>query len=115
MESKETKINIEVNLYGTRFSVVVPFSKQDAVRATETQMKAYLKNLRETHHTKSLAECMAMMAYHYASNFFAANAEHEADRAEAMDLLKDAARMCGDEMPDAQDDATRDFSEFGEY
>ncbi len=112
MKSKETKINIEVNIYGTRFSVVVPFSGQDAVRATETQMKAYFKSLRDTHSTKSLAECMAMMAYHYASNFFALNAQREAEIAEAEDLLRDAARLCGEE---AQEESDSRPEEFGEY
>ena len=112
MKSKETKINIEVNIYGTRFSVMVPFSGQDAVRATETQMKAYLKNLLETHSRKTITECMAMMAYHYASNFFALNARLEADVAEAEDLLREAARLCGD-----RDGEAPEFSggEFGEY
>lgn len=112
MKSKETKINIEVNIYGTRFSVVVPFSDQDAVRATETQMKAYLKGLMEKHSRKNITECMAMMAYHYASNFFAANAQLEADKAEAEDLLRDAARLCGEDM---QEESDGDRSEFGEY
>ena len=115
MKSKETKINIEVNLYGTRFSVVVPFSKQDTVRATETQMKAYLKTLRETHPTRSMAECMAMMAYHYASGLFAANARYEADRAEAEDLLRDVAKICDEDISGTPDNGSGDFSEFGEY
>lgn len=112
MKSKET-INIEVNIYGTRFSVVVPFSEQDAVRATETQMKAYLKKLRDSHSTKTIAECMAMMAYHYASNFFAAAAQREADSAEAEDLLRDTSRLLG-EGEDADAD-TFDRREFGEF
>ena len=112
MKSKETKINIEVNLYGTRFSVVVPFSGQDAVRATETQMKAYLKNLRETHSKKSMTECMAMMAYHYASNFFAATAQREADTAEAEELLREALRLTGEAQ---YDDLDADTGEFGVY
>ncbi|MDE7346592.1 MAG: cell division protein ZapA [Muribaculaceae bacterium] len=115
MKSNETKINIDVNIYGTRFSVVVPFSKQDAVRATETQMKAYLKSLKETHPTRSLAECMAMMAYHYASNLFAVNARYEADRAEAEELLRDAAKICGEDTVGDTDNGSDEFSEFGEY
>ncbi len=112
MKSKETKINIEVNIYGTRFSVVVPFSGQDAVRATEAQMKAYLKKLRETHSKKSISECMAMMAYHYASNFFALNAQREADSAEAEDLLRDAARLCGEDVTENPDTGHEEFGEF---
>ncbi len=112
MKSKESKINIEVNIYGTRFSVMVPFKDQDAVRATETQMKAYLKTLRDTHSKKSLTECMAMMAYHYASNFFAMNARLEADTSEAEDLLREAARMLGE---DVEEDPGIDRGEFGEY
>ena len=112
MESKETKINIEVNIYGTRFTVTVPFSGQDAVRATETQMKAYFKSLRNAHSKKGPTECMAMMAYHYASNFFALNAQREADTAEAEDLLREARKMCGN---DSEEDSGIDRSEFGEY
>ncbi len=112
MKSKETTINIEVNLLGTRFSVAVPFSRQDAVRATETQMKAYLKSLKETHSTKSVAECMAMMAYHYASNFFALNAQREADTAAAEDLLADAARLCGEKGPDELDFGDSEYGVF---
>ncbi|MDE7409245.1 MAG: cell division protein ZapA [Muribaculaceae bacterium] len=112
MKSKENKINIEVNLNGTRFTVVVPFSGQDAVRATETEMRAYLKDLREKHSTKSLAECMAMMAYNYASGYFALKARHEADIAEAEDLLRDAAHMCGEV---DRVDIDSEFGEFSEY
>ncbi|MDE6380322.1 MAG: cell division protein ZapA [Muribaculaceae bacterium] len=115
MKTKEKKTNIEVNIYGTRFSVVVPFSEQDAVRATETQMKAYLKGLREIHSTKSPAECMAMMAYHYASNFFALNARMEAETAEAEDLLRDAERLCEGIESDATEDSGINRSEFGEF
>ncbi len=109
MKSKETKINIEVNLYGTRFSVAVPFSQQDNVRATETEMKAYLKRLRDTHSRKSLPECMAMMAYHYASEYFALNALHEAATSEAEDLLRDTAQLLGEEPQESED------WEFGDY
>ena len=112
MKSNETKINIEVNLHGTRFSVSVPFSGQDAVRATETQMKAYLKHLRETHSKKNITECMAMMAYHYASNFFALNARLEADTAEAEELLRDALRLTGEALTD---DLVGGAGEFGEF
>ena len=112
MKSTETKINIEVNIYGTRFSVVVPFSRQDSVRATETQMKAYLQGLRAQHPMKSITECMAMMAYHYASNFFATSARQEADAAEAEQLLSDAMRLLGEETR-AEDEPDR--AEFGEF
>ena len=112
MESKEKRINIEVNIYGTRFSLNVPFSGQDAVRATETQMKAYLKHLRETHSTKNITECMAMMAYHYASNFFALNAQREKDAAEAEDLLADAIRLCGGEDTEGTEEQEEEFDIF---
>lgn len=112
MKSKET-INIEVNIYGTRFSVVVPFSDQDAVRATETQMKAYLMKLRNQHSKKTIAECMAMMAYHYASNFFATKAQLEKDTAEAEDLLRELSRQLGEEETD--DPETLRGGEFGEF
>ena len=112
MKSTETKINIEVNIHGTRFSVVVPFSRQDSVRATETQMKAYLKGLREQHPTKSVTECMAMMAYHYASNFFAESARQAAATAEAEQLLSDAMRLLGEE---ARAESEPDRAEFGEF
>ncbi|MDE6510839.1 MAG: cell division protein ZapA [Muribaculaceae bacterium] len=112
MKSKESKINIEVNIFGSRFSVQVPFSEQDAVRATETQMKNYLKMLRDTHSRKSITECMAMMAYHYASNFFALNARLEADTAEAEELLRDASRLLRE---DTLDEPETDRQEFGEY
>ena len=113
MKSKESKINIEVNIYGSRFSVQVPFAEQDAVRATETQMKAYLKSLRDTHSRKNITECMAMMAYHYASNFFALRARLEADTAEAEDLLRDVSRMLGEDISEEPEDFDR--QEFGEY
>lgn len=112
MKSKEIKINIEVNILGTRFSVSVPFSKQDTVRAIETEMKAYLKRLMETHPTRSVAECMAMMAYHYASGLFAVNARYEADMSEAEELLRDAAKICGGDNNDDPDDG---FGEYGQY
>ncbi len=112
MESKEKKINIEVNIFGTRFSLSVPFSSQDAVRATETQMKAYLKNLREVHSTKNITECMAMMAYHYASNFFALNAQREKDTAEAEDLLAEATRLCGGEDGEMPEHTNDEFGIF---
>ena len=104
---------MEVNILGTRFTVSVPFSGQDAVRATESQMKAYYqKNLRERYSTKSIAECMAMMAYHYASNFFALSSQLESDTAEAEDLLRDASRLCGDEGTEDPEVGTFEFGEF---
>ena len=111
MKSKESKINIEVNILGTRFSVMVPFSDQDAVRATETQMKAYLKGLRDRYSTKSLTECMAMMAYNYASGYFALKAQLEADTAEAEALLSDSVMMLGE---DTEGPVT-DRRQYGEY
>ena len=112
MKSKESKINIEVNIYGTRFSVSVPFSEQDSVRSTESEMKAFLKQLRDTHSRKSLPECMAMMAYHYASNYFALRALQETEYSEAEELLRDAARLLGEDVPEDRDD---DNWEIGVY
>ena len=113
MKSKENKINIEVNIYGTRFTVTVPFSGQDAVRATETQMKAYFKGLREKYSTKSVTECMAMMAYEYAYRSFALSAQREADTAEAEDLLRDVSRLCGgDEEADEPGISRAEYGEF---
>ncbi len=112
MKSKETKINIEVNIYGTRFSVAVPFSQQDSVRETESEMKTYLKRLRDTHSRKSLPECMAMMAYHYASEYCALKALHEAEASEADDLLRDTAQMLGEDSPEPQDSKDWEFEDY---
>ncbi|MDE5849786.1 MAG: cell division protein ZapA [Muribaculaceae bacterium] len=112
MKSKETKINIDVNIYGTRFSVSVPFSEQDAVRATESEMKAYLKHLRDAHSRKSLPECLAMMAYHYAAEFFALRALHDAEASEAEDLLSDTERLLGEHDGEEPDNDRREFGEF---
>lgn len=112
MNSKEIKTNIEVNIYGTRFTVTVPLSGQDSVRATETEMKAYFKKLRDQHQRKSPTECMAMMAYEYAKKYFALRAEHAAVTEEAEDLLRDAALLCGvggDETPEINRE------EYGEF
>lgn len=113
MKSKEKKINIDVNISGTRFSVSVPFSEQDAVRSTETEMKINLKTLRDKYSRKTLPECLAMMAFDYASKFFALKALHEADASEAENLLRDTARLLGED--DTQENPDTDDWEFGHY
>lgn len=108
MNSKEIKINIEVNIAGERLNLHVPFSKQDFVRKTESEMKFFLKGLREKFPGKGQKEMLAMMAYHYASNYFGLAEQRESEIEEAEDLLREAERLCGDSdeestLPDADE------------
>ncbi|MDE6695475.1 MAG: cell division protein ZapA [Muribaculaceae bacterium] len=106
MNSKEIKFNIEVNIAGERFSLKVPLAKQDFVRKTEAEMEFCLKEFRERFPGKGQKELLAMMAYHYASNYFALAEQKEQEIEEAEELLREAERLINDpEMTDSGEDA----------
>ena len=106
MNSKEIKFNIEVNIAGERFSLNVPLMKQDFVRKIEAEMEFCLRELRERFPVKSQKELLAMMAYHYASNYFALAEQQEREIEEAEELLREAERLSRTPgMPDSEEDA----------
>lgn len=112
MNSKEIKFNIEVNIAGERFSLSVPLMKQDFVRKVEAEMEFCLKEFRKRYPGKGQNELLAMMAYHYASNYFALAEQHESEIEEAEKLLREAERLRLDpEKADSGDDA----DEFDPY
>lgn len=106
MNSKEIKFNIEVNIAGERFSLNVPLSKQDFVRKTEAEMEFCLKEFRRRYPGKGQKELLAMLAYHYASNYYAFTEQQEREIEEAEELLREAERLCGDaDSEDPKEDA----------
>ncbi len=112
MNSKEIKINIEVKIAGERVSLNVPFSKQDFVRKTESEIEYYLKMLKEKFPGKGQKELLAIMTYHYASNYFSLAEHRENEIEEAEELLREAQRLCGDS---EGEDAEMDAEEFDMY
>ena len=112
MNYKEVKINIEVNIAGERLSLNVPFPQQDFVRKTESEIKFRLKELRDRFPGKGQKELLAMMVYHYASNYYSLAEIRENEIEEAEQLLKEAAILCGDQEEDSADSAADEFDVY---
>lgn len=93
MKSEEKKIELEVNIGGQRFSVNVPFARQDAVRYTEYELGKIFEDWHKAFPQKTPQELFAMMAYRYASFYFDLMRRHEADTEEAEDLLEEVRRL----------------------
>ena len=113
MNSKEIKFNIEVNIAGVRFSLKkIPLSKQDFVRKTEAEIEYCLREFRSRYPGKVQKELLAMLAYHYASNYYSLVENQEREIEEAEDLLREAERLCGEA---DTEDASPDAEEFDMY
>lgn len=112
MNSKEIKFNIEVNIAGERFSLSVPLMKQDFVRKVEAEMEFCLKEYRSKYPGKGQKELLAMMAYHYASNYFELAEQQVREIEEAEELLKEAERLSGDPEMEAPEDDAEEFDPY---
>ncbi|MDE5794286.1 MAG: cell division protein ZapA [Muribaculaceae bacterium] len=110
MDSKETKIKIEVKIGEVRFPLTVPFSQQDHVRRIETELKLYMRELNNQIPNKEPKTYLAMAAYHFASYYFFLKARYENDLDDAESLLKELSALSGD---DTIQDSDIPAGEFG--
>lgn len=112
MNSKEIKINIEVNIAGERLRLNTPFSRQDQVRRTEAELGLLHRQLQERFPGRGQKELLAMMAYDFASKYFAL-ADQRTEETEEFDrLLEEAGRLCKGESSDADDEAPMHDDEY---
>ena len=102
MKLKETTIKMEVNIAGERISLTVPFSRQDAVRNTESELAVLYKEWSVRFPGKTPKELLAMMAYRYASYFLDLKVRHEEELDEVEDLLREAERLCSDKASESE-------------
>ena len=112
MDSKETKIKIDVKIGEEWITLTVPFSKQDEVRRIETEFKLYLKELKSKVPNKGQKTYLAMAAYHFASYYFFLKDQYEKESDEAEDLLRDISRLCGDDDYSDVDSPLGEFDVF---
>lgn len=96
MNQEEIKVKIEVNIGGEHVTLVVPMSRQDAVRETEAEMGLKYQELRERFPMRGQKDLLAMMAYHYASSYFSLVRQHEEETDEAEELLREVRRLNGE-------------------
>lgn len=107
------KVKMEVNIAGEILLLTVPISGQEAVRNTEAELAALHRAWSSEFPGKTPRELLAMMAYRFASAYFALKRKHEVDTEEAERLLEAVTRMCGENADDEADLA--DSSEFPIY
>lgn len=112
MNSKETKIQIEVKIGEEYFTLTVPFSQQDEVRRTESELKIYLKELKAGHPNMAPSSYLAIAAYHFASNYFLLRGQYEKESDEAEELLREMSRFTGDVSDSDEDIPSGEFDEF---
>ncbi|MCM1153591.1 MAG: cell division protein ZapA [Muribaculum sp.] len=66
-KDKEHQIKLDINIAGERIILTSPFSRQEAVRATEKNVNDLFNTWRHDFPNKSDKEILAMMAFQYAS------------------------------------------------
>ena len=97
MNSKETKIQIDVKIGEERISMAVPFSQQDFVRRVESELKIFLKEKREKSPNRWPSTYLAMAAYEFASQYFRLKDRYEKESEDAEDLLQEMTKLLGEE------------------
>ncbi len=115
MNSNKTKIQIDVNIGEEHITLTVPFSQQDDVRRIESELKLYLKELKEKVPNKGQKTYLAMAAYHFASYYFFLKAQYEKESDEAEDLLVEMSRLLGDDSSQDYKDGSQPSSLFDIY
>lgn len=101
---KSEEIKMIVNIGGERISLSVPFSRQEAVRKTESELSALLRSWGEKFPGKSPKELLAMVAYKFASSYFDILEMQAHDAENAQSLLVEADRLCRNLSPDESDE-----------
>ena len=96
-------ITMKVNIAGERISLSVPFSRQEAVRKTESEMAALYRTLSDKFPRKSPAQLLAMMAYKFASSYFDMVGAEQENTREAQELLDVADRIINGRPLDGDD------------
>ena len=97
MDSKETKIQIDVKVGEEHISMAVPFSQQDDVRRIESELKIYLKELKTRLPNRWQNTYLAMAAYEFASRYFHLRDQYEKESDDAEDLLMEMSKLLNDE------------------
>lgn len=96
MNSKETKIQIDVKIGEERISMAVPFSQQDNVRRIESELNIFLKEKKEKQPNRWPSTYLAMAAYEFASKYFLLKERYENESEQAEDLLMEMSMLLGD-------------------
>ncbi|MDE6549401.1 MAG: cell division protein ZapA [Muribaculaceae bacterium] len=112
MNSKETKIQIDVKIGEERISMAIPFSQQDFVRSVESELNIFLKETREKLPNRWPSTYLAMAAYEFAKQYFLLKDRYEKESEDAEDLLEEIKKLLGEE--DTQEDVLP-FDEFDVY
>ncbi len=95
MNSKETKIQIDVKIGEERISMAVPFSQQDNVRRIESELNLFIKEIRELQPNRWPSTYLAMAAYEFASKYILLKERYEKESDEAEDLLMEMSKLLG--------------------
>lgn len=109
MNSKEKNIKIEVKIAEERITLNVPFSKQNEVRATESEIRLLMKELTNKFPGKGQKEILAMATYHYASFYFSLVELHKKESEAIEDLLEESLRLCNDDDKELTDEDRDEF------
>ena len=73
------KVNIQINIAGEMLQLAVPFGEQETVRETERKITGLYDDWRRRFPKKNQTQLLAMIAYQYASYYFAlAQRQHKA-------------------------------------
>ncbi len=97
MNSKKTKIQIDVKIGEEHISMAVPFAQQDNVRHIEAELNLFLKEIRERQPNRWPSTYLAMAAYEFASKYIILKERYEKESDEAEDLLMEMSRLLGAE------------------
>lgn len=97
MNSKETKIQIDVKIGEERISMAVPFSEQDNVRRIESELNLFLREKKEKNPNRWPSSYLAMAAYEFASKYYLLKDRYEKESEEAEDLLMEMTKLLGEE------------------
>ncbi len=95
MNSKETKIQIDVKIGEEHISMIVPFSQQDNVRRIESELNLFLKEKKEQQPNRRQSTYLAMAAYDFASKYILLKERYEKESEEAEYLLMEMSKLAG--------------------
>ncbi len=109
MNSKETKIQIDVKIGEEHISMIVPFSQQDNVRRIESELNIFLKEIREQQPNRWQSTYLAMAAYEFASKFILLKERYEKESDEAEDLLMEMSKLVEAQDTPEEDITTDEF------
>lgn len=91
----EEKVKIKLNIAGEAFVLTAPFSRQEEIRRTETEINMLFDTWRARFPEKSDRELLGMIAFRYADRYAALLSEREETLREAEALCIKAESLAG--------------------